>query len=301
MATNRLGSLLTRDLYVSMVDARIPFDKRGPIDYGQAIQRTFYESGDAMEELRPTAYPVLKALGDLGLDDVPNLMDYLPQPEDPDFPLQALGLQLLLDQAPRALLTGVDARYTYAHFGEISVRYLKQLQHLPPSLHPAAWERWKGSVSVDYYVLTRLWWGAPIVHSEKLGDEALAFTNATREFVEHEFGVRDPYRDQPDKRWDLYGFPRMLEEGGPKSPCNVAQGWFWLACLMDVHYPPLKKYGRYPYQNQVFGRVPTPDEEEWMRVSGWFRREDPKVAERIRDDVAAGRWTPLPPVDEKYH
>jgi hypothetical protein len=33
---------------------------------------------------------------------------------------------------------------------------------------------------------------------------------------------------------------------------------------MDVHKPPLDKYGRYPYQNWTLGRDMTTEEEDWI-------------------------------------
>lgn len=59
------------------------------------------------------ARPAMKALNPLGIDEVPNLVRFLPPLGTPEFPLQALGLQLVLDQAIRALLEGVETKWTY--------------------------------------------------------------------------------------------------------------------------------------------------------------------------------------------
>ncbi|KAI1850040.1 hypothetical protein JX266_004419 [Neoarthrinium moseri] len=242
--------------------------------------------------IRERAWPVLKALSQYGLDQVPDMMEFLPPPEDPDFPSQALGLQLVLDQAPRDLLEGIHNRWTFDYFGDIALRFARQLQALPPHLNPAAWARWRDSASLDYFIFVRLWFGAPLVHHEATPDEAVAFTEETRRLVEQTLGTRDPHRDQPEKRWDLHGFPRMLTEKGPSSPCGAAEGAFWIACLLDVHRPPLDRFGRYPYRNGFLGRVDTPEEEAWMEKAPMFA-VDPDVRRRIRDDVEAGRWTPL--------
>ncbi|KAI0132084.1 hypothetical protein BJ170DRAFT_230128 [Xylariales sp. AK1849] len=288
-----LKSLLTSDLFKLMVDTRIPFSRSEPIDYGKAIQQTFFDAGGEFSKIGPKAWPALKALSLLGLDNIPDMMEFLPPPEAPDFPEQALGLQILLDQAPRALLRGVDVRWTNAYFDDISIRYSKQLRgSLPLHMNPTSWSRWEGSVSIDWFIFARLWFGAPLVHHEQMAEAALAFTDETRKSVEKIFNTRDPYVDQPEERWDLYGFPKLLKAGGPKSPCGVAEGWFWLALLMDVHKPLLDLYGRYPYRNAPLGRVATPEEEEWMEKVVMFKA-DPAVEKRIRDDVEAGRWTPL--------
>lgn len=287
-----LKSLLTPELYTLMVDSYVPFSKSEPLNFGRAIAAVFFEGTAGLGLIRQKAWPALKALSVLGLDNVPNMMTFLPPIDDVDFPRHALGLQLVLDQAPRILLKGVDVRWTYSYLNEISIKYAEQLQDLPAHLNPASWGRWSGSVSVDYFAFVRLWFGAPLVHYEKTMEVAEAFTDETRRLVEETTKTRDPYRDQPEKRDALYGFPDMLKKQGPESPCGVSEGAFWIALLMDVHQPPLKLYGRYPYVNGRIGRVDTPDEEEWMNQAEIFKM-DTDLRKRIREDVEAGRWTPL--------
>lgn len=151
---------------------------------------------------------------------------------------------------------------------------------------------WWDAVCIDYFVLVHWLFGAVWVHHERMAEQAVVFTEITHKFIENKFNTRDPHRDQPEKRWDLYGFPRMLKEGGPET-ADVVEGWFWLACLMDVHKPPLDTYGKFPYQNGAFPRASTPEEEEWVEKSGFFRELPPEVKNHIREDVLAGRWTPL--------
>ncbi|KAI1084101.1 hypothetical protein F5B20DRAFT_526698 [Whalleya microplaca] len=289
-----LKSFLTTDLFKLMVETWLPLSKTNPIDFGKAIQYVFFESSEDYIKVRDKAWPALKALSELGLDNIPDMTTFLPPVEDSDFPIQALGLQLVLDQAPRVLLQGVDTRWTYAYFGEIALRYALQLQSLPANLRPVSWARWESSVSLDYFVWVRIFFGAPIVHHEKMGATVAAFTEETRTLVEQQLSVRDPYRAQPEKRWDLNGFPKMLMARGPASPCGVAEGTFWLLCLMDVHKPPLDKYGRYPYQNWRLGRVGTPEEDTWMeKAGGIFGPPSEEVVRKIREDVENGIWTPI--------
>lgn len=293
-----LAELLTPNLYQVLLDKWFPFPKKEPIDFGHAIDFYFNNLDTTPDPgFRQRVWPTLKAISELALDDVPDMMSFLPSPQDPDFPRQALGLQLVLDQAPRLLFKGINQRWTDGFFGPISIKFSRQLQRLPAKLNPTLWTRcWQDSVSVDYFILVRLWFGAPWVHNESTAEEALQFTEDTRAFVEQSLGTKDPYRDQPEKRWDMYGFPKMLQaivDGAPGSPCDPVKGWFFLACLMDVHYPPLNKFGRYPYRNGAAGRDPTPEEVEWSRESGLFRELPDDVRRHIREDVANNRWTPL--------
>ncbi|KAH6645252.1 hypothetical protein BKA67DRAFT_584639 [Truncatella angustata] len=290
--TADLRTLLTPELFRFLVDEWIPFSRTDPIEFAEAIAASLFRRRADTATIKQKTWPALKALSLLGLDHVPDLFAFLPPPEDPDFPTQALGLLLVFDQAPRTLLKGVDVRWTYAYFGEISIKFLQQLQTLPSQLHPAGWNRWKDSVSLEFFVFVRLWFNAPLWHHEKMATQGVSFTDETRQLVERATNTRDPYRDQPDKRWHLHGFPNMLKEGGPKSPCGVVPGAFWISCLLDVHKPPLDLYGRYPWQNGAFGRVNTPDEADWLDTAEIFSM-DPEVRERIRQDVEAGKWTPL--------
>ncbi|KAH8681178.1 hypothetical protein BX600DRAFT_14131 [Xylariales sp. PMI_506] len=290
--TTDLKTLLTSELFKLMVDNWIPFDQHEPIDFSIAIRETVFERKPEYLQLRPQIMPALKALSLVGLDNMPNLWDFLPPPDDPSYPRQALGLLLLLDQATRLFLRGINTRWTYAYFGEIAKKCVEHLNTFPSHLHPASWSRWQGTVSIDYFVLVRLWFGTPMVHHEKMGTEAVAFTEGTRELVEQIHNVRDAFRDQPNDRWGLDRFAIMLKEGPPKSPCGVAEGAFWIACLMDVHKPLLDVFGRYPAQNGRLGRVDTPEEEAWLEKSEIFQF-DPEARRAIREDVELGRWTPI--------
>ncbi|KAI5925259.1 hypothetical protein F4810DRAFT_708645 [Camillea tinctor] len=286
-----LKSLLTPELFTLVLETRIPFSKTEPIDFGRAIQHFFFESEAEMQALRSAAWPALQALSELrGLS--PDLLAFLPPVSSPSFPSQALGLLLLLDQASRVLLQGVDTRWVYGYFGELALALAQRFEALPPAQRPSARERWPG-VALDYFVWVRLFFGAVLVHHESARDAAVAFTEETRALVEGRLGVRDPHRDRPDLRWDLLGFPKMLRAGGPASPCGVAEGCFWLMCLMDVHKPPLDKFGRYPYQNWRLGRVGTPEEDAWMAEAGMFGAPSDEVVKKIRQDVENGVWTPL--------
>lgn len=142
---------------------------------------------------------------------------------------------------------------------------------------------------------------APIVHHEALANQATAMTEELRVLVESECGggVRDPYRDLPNgARWDLYGFPRMLKARrgplkGDDGKSSVTAGCFWICALLDVHYPILEEYGRYPYRNGVLGRASTLEEEAWLQKAVFFKPPAPEVVRRIREDVEAGRWSPI--------
>lgn len=233
-----LKTLLTPELFKLMVAHWAPWSRTEPLDFGDIIHKIWFSNFAAslVEPCREKSLAALTALSRLGLDNVPDMMSFLPPPSDPDFPELALGLQLVLDQAPRAFLSGVDVRYTYEYFAAISTAYALQLQALPAALRPSEWERWRAAgVSLDYFVWVRVFWGGPWVHNEKMGKESLAFTNATREFVESLSGRKDPYRERPEVRSDLYGFPKMLAGKAPDSPCDFVDGCFFMGYFVSCH------------------------------------------------------------------
>ncbi|KAI8629471.1 hypothetical protein F5Y19DRAFT_83395 [Xylariaceae sp. FL1651] len=289
-----LKPLLTPELYALMVESWIPYNKTESFNVGESVKRIlFSQYGGGNTRVIEKVWPILKVLSELELDHIPNMMSFLPPIESPEFPSQALGLQLVLDQGSRICLKGIDTRWTYAYFGVIAHTFAQQLQALTEEMRPSSWTRWKDVATIEYFFWVRFWLSAPIVHHEKMGETAAAWTEETRVFFEQQLGVRDQYRDQPNLRWDLYGFPRMLREGGPKLPCSKAEGCFWVLCLMDVHKPPLDKFGRYPYQNWRLGRVGTAEENEWMDKAAMFSPPSKEIADKIQEDAEKGIWTPL--------
>ncbi|KAK8105437.1 uncharacterized protein PG998_004090 [Apiospora kogelbergensis] len=310
-----LKALLTPEILRLAVARKLPWDKQAAIDFREALDWTFFggalrdtphhlitaDEEALLHQKTLSALKVLASKGDPSKINVPDLLEaLLPRPEDPSFPEQALGLQLVLDQAPRELLNGpLDDRWVYGYFGELAATLAQHLRALPAEQSPHAWARWKDGVSLDYFVWVRMFFTAPIVHHESLAHEAVAMTEELRSLVENERGARDAYRDLPDEeRWDLYGFPRMLKarQGPPKGEdgkSSVTKGCFWICALLDVHYPILEKYGRYPYRNSVLGRVSTPDEEAWLKKAMIFKPLAPDVVKRIKDDTKAGLWSPI--------
>ncbi|KAJ7224060.1 hypothetical protein GGX14DRAFT_648248 [Mycena pura] len=291
-----LKHILTAELFHFMVDCRIPFSKTEPIDF---VSRNFM-SPDFKDKCQERAWPVLLALSRIGLENMPDMMDFLPPPTDPDFPIQCLGLQLILDQAPRALCTtaSTDGRYVNSYFDLIAQRLVGTWLALPAAQRPDSWANRKGSMSLDYWILLRLWQGAPLVHNGTVESQerAVAFSEETRVVVEQMTGQRDPNRADRDTIFsDIYAFPRMLrDKGAPVGERVTAATWcWWMLKLMDVHKPIIDRFGRYPYQNAIKGLESTEKEKEWIEKTDHFAEAPPDVAKKVKEDIAQGRWTPL--------
>lgn len=242
-------------------------------------------------------HKALKPLSTLGVDNVPDLMQFLPPPSAKNFPAQALGLVLLLDQMPRALLSSTNVRYPFGYFDVLAQRLVKQFAALPPEQRPDTMARLMSQGwSFERAIVSRIWFFAPYIHSESMEDQEhqLMLAEEMRRDVEKHAGVADPNRATADEdARDAFAFPRLVRIGPPRGPGTQVQDFaFWILRIFDLHTPIIRKYRRYPERNARLGRISTADEEHWLEVTGYGDTDD-EAAKQIREDVAAGRWTPL--------
>jgi hypothetical protein len=167
-STNDLRSVLTPSLFSAVLNNRMPWPKEKSFPFGSMAAYISKNERDGAEEFYNIAYPVLRHLSTVGVSKMPDLMQFLPTPESKEFPEQALGLQLLLDQGPRFLLGGIDKRYGASYFDVISLQYAKQLHALPEALRPDSRARWMKEIgaSFDCWVIARFWFIAPFAHAE---------------------------------------------------------------------------------------------------------------------------------------
>jgi uncharacterized protein (DUF924 family) len=298
---NELSSLLTPSLFHHVLKNRLPWPKEKPLDFKEVFIYVFRADGEShQEQLREIAWPTLKALSTLGVDNVPDMMQFLPPPESKDFPEQALGLQLLLDQGPRALFEDMDERYIFDYFQHVSRKYAQQLLDLPSAVRVDSKKRWMEELgaSFDFWVFTRLWFIAPLIHAEVLADHELGklLDEEVRVEVEKFSGKVDPYRaKRAELAVDTHAFGRMYREGPPlENGVKMDEWFFWMWTVIDVHKPIIEKFGKYPYQDVAKGRVSTEEEREWTIIfQNGVDKSNSEVAKRIREDVLKGRWTPL--------
>jgi uncharacterized protein (DUF924 family) len=293
-----LGSILTPSLFHATLKNRLPWPRKNSLDFSAVAAYLFGNEPDSLEDFHRICYPALKYLSTMGISNVPDLMQFLPAPGAKEFPEQALGLQLLLDQGPRALFKGIDQRYTNAYFDVISLKYAKQLHALPEGLRPYSKARWMEElgVSFDFWIVARFWFMAPFAHSEDVHDQGLqsAMAEGSRLAVEGLIGKTDPHRatrDELDK--DIYAFSRVFKEFPSHPHVKMEEFVFWFLVLFDAHPPIIKAFGRYPYRNGAVGRESSLRELEWLEETNHFGEVDEEVAKRIKEDVLAGRWTPL--------
>lgn len=64
--------------------------------------------------------------------------------------------------------------------------------------------------------------------------------------------------------------------------------------VLDVHKPIIERFGWYPYSGASRGRESTDEERQYsIDFFDGVDRSKTEVAQRLRDDVKNGRWTPL--------
>lgn len=290
---DQLSTLLTSELFESLVQTKLPFSMTEPLDFEDVGQKQFKGQAPIPSKLVERVWRVLEALSK---QPVPDLLQVLPPITDDYFPRQALGLQLLLDQMTRSLLRGIDGRWRSAYFDVISLKYAHALDTLSEEQKPWAWSRWKTFATLDFWVLIRTWHVCAFVHSDEASDSerALLFTEETRNIVENETGTIDPYRAERDVILsDIYGVPVMLKEGPPGAGAMLETYTYWMCKLMDLHVPIVKAFGRYPYKNAYFGRQNTPEEEEWFQKRAGNPMVSKELRNRLKQDIDAGIWSPL--------
>ena len=252
-----LAKILIPSLFLSILKLTMPWNPQGPLNFHEVGQYTFKDQPPTGAQWEETCFPALKALSQIPLSELPGFMSFLAPPESRAFPGQALGLVLLIDQGPRRIFKGVQVRWIKEFFDIISVKLTKQLLALG-DLRPDRKERWVGELntSFDVWIVSRMWFVAPLVHSESLDDQDLArdIVEGLRVEVEKETGTTDPYRLKQDEiTKDTLAFPRVIKIGPPVGQdVSMADFIFWLWTVLDIHRPIIEVYGRYPYPRKVF-------------------------------------------------
>jgi hypothetical protein len=152
--TQDLSKLLTPALFSAIVKNRFPWPSDSPLNFAEVGQYMFSPSESVTSTFNTLVFPALKALTLLPLQSIPDLLTFLAHPSSPQFPTQALGLQLLLDQGPRSFCSGVDERWVVNFFDPLSQTLARQFYALPLEQRPDTRERWVEELkcSEDYWL-----------------------------------------------------------------------------------------------------------------------------------------------------
>jgi uncharacterized protein (DUF924 family) len=309
-----IHTIITPSLLKHMCRARVPWPRTHHLSGKEWVAEFFSDDDSRFKNAAEEAWPALKALSRrYGPHKIPDMTEFLPPPGNPLFPEQALGMHVLLDQAPRVLFRGsIDGRWT-SWFDEVARHMYARFYSLPERLRPWAPEAWlpvvqprlRGSTTAkttfEYWVCIASEFNATMAHQESIADQKLSAVHIEqlRRAVEGYSGHREPGRggaddgSSPPPPLDEYTLVDMV------THVDLEQDWpfhgaaFFFFRVDDAHGPIIDRFGRYPYRNAIEGRDSSLEELEWVRDTGHFGEAGPDVAERVRRDMEAGTWTQL--------
>jgi uncharacterized protein (DUF924 family) len=258
---------------------------------------------DSTAAYRSLAWPVLLALSKLPLPDARKLdfFELLPSPSDPEFLPQAVGMLVLLDQAPRHICTNQHERWRNAFFDELALGFALALRKLPDAMCIHEFARWQATGwSLAHFLAASPLLTAPFAHSEDLAVHTallLPEVQGHRRLAETQYGVVDAQHAAEDPTLaasaNTLEFARLIRAWIPRG-AGTPQTLFWWCRVIEAHTPVIRVFGRYPYRNRAMGRVSTPAELVFLKETGDFGVSvDEGAAARIRADVEAGVWTAL--------
>lgn len=293
--------LITPSLLNSLFDLEIPWPKTTPPTTSQ--WNATHSTPSAYKAL---CWDTLQELSKIPLETAEQLdfLTLLPDAQDPAFPVLALGLLLLLDQAPRCICTNGNERWRNAFFDPLALRFSLALRDLPQELHIHTFPRWeKLGYTFEHYNALANFLTAPLAHSEDLAIHTtylLPEVQARRVLTEKHYGVQDTQHAADAAAGiplaasdNVLEFARMIREGLPAG-VGFAEAVFWWCRVKEAHVPIVRIYGGYPYRNRAVGRVTTEKEERFLRDTGDFGVSvDEDAARGIREDVERGVWSPL--------
>ena len=296
-----LSKVLTPEFLESLRKIQLPWREDQPLDWAVVANQFFGPSSNRKEWYDLTLEHAIKPISTIGVEKVVDIdfMQFLPSPETKDFPSKALGLLVLFDQAPRIILSGVNARYSNGYFDLLANKLVRQLVAIPEPHSPFSIERlMKQGWSFDYALTAIIWFTAPLVHSESMEDQnrQVEYSWTMRKVVEEHTGKTDPHRATMDEdSKDIYAFPRTLMKEMPRwVGTKIDEFMFWLLRVFLVHVPIIEKFGRYPYRNNALGITSTDEEVQYLEDTEHFGMlEDEASINKIREDVEAGIWSPL--------
>lgn len=246
----------------------------------------------------------LLALSKFSLDNTPDLITLLPAPSSSEFPVQALALVVLLDQAPRHLCNGINERWRNGFFDVLALRLSLQLRDLPSNLRIETFPRWEeAGFSFAHWCEVSVLLSAPFAHAEDLALHEkilLPVVQERRAVTEKHYNTTDAYHAAEvakgttiDASEDTLAFARFVRGGLPDME-EISEVVFWYCRVSEAHVPIVRTFRRYPYRNRALGRESTEAEREFLVQTGSFGVSvDEDDAKKIREDVEKGVWTPL--------
>lgn len=213
---------------------------------------------------------------------------------EPEFLPRAVALMMLLDQCPRMFhAQSTNARWVSDFFDPLTQNFLTHLLSHTDILYFQSWSVLGYDIE-SYMVITSLIISAAD-HSESMArhDALRQIQKRRRAELELATGHSDTFAETLERnRNDTLAFPRFMRSEKPLLR-NVYDFLYLRMAIVDMHYPIIAKFGRYPWRNGNIGRLSTQQELQFLEDSDHFGDLDQDVKAQINADIAAGRWTPF--------
>jgi hypothetical protein len=304
-----LDAIITPGLLSYTNEITFPLPIESKLD-GAEVGRIFFAYDATTEWSSRIVKEAVLSLSKLGLENIKteHLISLLGNPAQslPKFWHKAVGLILLLDQAPRHLCKGVHARYTYAYFSIPARNIVRHLLSLPRAQNPFILQPWtEAGVEINHAFLRIAMLLAPLDHSDVPADHELhlRLEGKIRGFHGSVMRLRDPYFPHIAKDLkDIYLFPNLLKEGPPQrrgtgpgrgvgGGVRIEQFVYWILRYFTAHVAFMRWFGRRPTGNAALGRENNPGKGEWIGLVG--AEDDDAVREEVKRDVERGVWREL--------
>ncbi|KAJ5257931.1 hypothetical protein N7524_009487 [Penicillium chrysogenum] len=170
----------------------------------------------------------------------------------PSSPMDWLSIIILLDQIPRNCYRGAESKLVFGRFDplaeEIALRAIKE--GIPTQ-----------SPYFKYRMAYRTWFHMPLMHSEDLAvhEQAVKVHEGTARDVS-ELLARDASTLTEEER-KCHGVLSEKEEALQAFLSNTFD-------FEKRHKVIIERFGRYPHRNLALGRLPTPEEIEYLNNGG---------------------------------
>lgn len=287
---------LTPQLLDTLFDLRYPWAKARTVDLELVVQWQGPLPNEIEKALFELTWTTVCKLTTLKSTARPELVEaclaVIGRPADSTFLPRAVALVMLLDQCPRMFHSqSTNARWVSDFFDPLAQNIVSHLLDYEEILRHELWS----AVGYDfeaYMVITSLLLSAAD-HSESLERHEILrqIQKHRRAALGEASGHSDPFAERLDEN-DPLAFPRFMRSEKPHIR-NVYDFLYLRMAIIDIHYPIIAKFGRYPWRNGNIGRLSTQQELQFLEDSDHFGDLDQDVKAQIDADIAAERCTPF--------
>ena len=166
-----LHEILTPALLIKVFELQYPWPKSSTLNFSHVGYRLHTGEYDHDNEWKAACLETaIRHMLAIGFDKLPaDLLQFLPSPESPDFPVLCSGLILLFDQASSHLFEGTERGQAKRYFMPLALRLCKQCLALPAARRPWRLERWlENGWSFEHAVARQFFLYTPFLHSLSL-------------------------------------------------------------------------------------------------------------------------------------